>query len=228
MFIAQDALSIGCGALVGFTLGLIGGGGSVLAVPLLVYVVGTASPHIAIGTSAVAVATSALTNLVGHARSHTVKWRCAAVFAVVGVLGAALGAALGKMVDGQKLLALFGALMIVVALAMLRRRKDGGDPDVRLATDSARQLLPALVGTALVVGGLSGFFGIGGGFLIVPGLVDWRIAGFFILGGIAGGIVGIWLSQRLAARKRALSLVFASVVMMVGVYVVIRGVLALV
>ena len=63
-------LSIGSGSLVGFTLGLVGGGGSILAVPLLVYVVGVNSPHVAIGTSALAVAVSAATNLVGHARAE--------------------------------------------------------------------------------------------------------------------------------------------------------------
>lgn len=261
--VVQDLLSIGSGGLVGFTLGLIGGGGSILAVPLLVYVVRVGSPHLAIGTSAVAVAVSALLNLVGHARAGTVKWRCASVFAVTGIAGSAVGAAIGKMIDGQKLLLLFGALMIVIGLAMLRPRKGGDDPDVRLSRNSARQMLPPLVGTALGVGSLSGFFGIGGGFLIVPGLVaatgmplinaigssllsvsafgataaasyavsglvDWRISGYFILGGLIGGLFGNLLSRRLASQKRTLNLVFAGVVVAVGVYVAVRGVMVLV
>jgi uncharacterized membrane protein YfcA len=167
----QEILSVASGSLVGFTLGLIGGGGSILAVPLLIYVVGISSPHHAIGTSAVAVAASAAFNLVGHARADTVKWRCALVFAASGVLGALLGAALGKAVDGQKLLALFGLLMIAVGGFMLVRRKGGGDPDVHLSWATARSLMPSLVGYGLLVGALSGFFGIGGGFLVVPGLV---------------------------------------------------------
>ncbi len=69
----HEILAIGSGSLVGFTLGLVGGGGSILAVPLLVYVVGVSSPHVAIGTSAIAVAASAALNLAGHARAHTVK-----------------------------------------------------------------------------------------------------------------------------------------------------------
>ncbi len=85
-------LAIGSGSIVGFTLGLVGGGGSIMAVPLLVYVVGVASPHLAIGTSAVAVAVSAAANLIGHARAHTVKWNCAIVFALAGIAGAAGGA----------------------------------------------------------------------------------------------------------------------------------------
>src|ERR1700674_2803230 len=106
MFGLVDVLAILSGTLVGFTLGLVGGGGSILAVPLLVYVVGVPSPHIAIGTSAIAVAASAAANLAGHARAQTVKWPCALVFAVAGIVGAAGGAQLGKMVDGSRLLML--------------------------------------------------------------------------------------------------------------------------
>src|SRR6185312_878718 len=161
-------LAIGSGSVVGFTLGLVGGGGSIMAVPLLVYVVGVASPHLAIGTSAVAVAVSAAANLIGHARARTVKWNCAIVFALAGIAGAAGGAYLGKLVDGERLLTLFGALMIAIGLLMLRPRKSGADPDVALTRDSLH-LLPYLVGMGFLVGALSGFFGIGGGFLIVPG-----------------------------------------------------------
>lgn len=167
----QALLAVVCGGIVGFSLGLIGGGGSILAVPMLIYVVGVADPHVAIGTSAVAVAASALFNLLGHARANTVKWPCAVTFAMAGIAGAALGAQFGKLVDGQKLLTLFGALMIVVGAVMLRARRGGSDPDVRLSLATAPRLLPALAGYGFVVGALSGFFGIGGGFLVVPGLV---------------------------------------------------------
>ena len=107
-------------------LGLVGGGGSILAVPLLVYAVGVTSPHVAIGTSAIAVSLSALGNVVSHARAGNVKWRCAAVFASAGVVGAVAGSTVAKALDGQKLLVLFGALMIVVGLAMLRKRSAAG------------------------------------------------------------------------------------------------------
>ena len=167
----QIILSIASGSVVGLSLGLIGGGGSILAVPLMVYVIGVSSPHVAIGTSAVAVAVSALINLVGHARAQTVKWPCAVAFAVAGIVGAAVGAHFGKAVDGKKLLAAFGVLMIAIAGLMLRPRKGGDNPTVRLTATSSRRLLPPLAGTGFGVGALSGFFGIGGGFLIVPGLV---------------------------------------------------------
>ena len=164
-------LAVLSGSLVGLSLGLIGGGGSILAVPLMAYVVGL-PPHVAIGTSAVAVSISALASLGGHARARTVKWPCAVVFAASGVAGAAVGAYAGKRVDGQALLAAFGALMVVVAGLTLRPRRAGHEPHVRLTATSAGQLLPPLAGTGLAVGVLSGFFGIGGGFLIVPGLIS--------------------------------------------------------
>jgi len=164
-------LAVASGSLVGFTLGLIGGGGSIMALPLLVYVVGVPSPHVAIGTSAMAVAVSAAANLAGHARARTVKWPCALVFAAAGIVGAAAGAQLGKMVNGERLLMLFGMLMVAIGLTMLRPRKSAGNPDVKLTRESIPRLLPLLLGIGLAVGMLSGFFGIGGGFLIVPGLM---------------------------------------------------------
>jgi uncharacterized membrane protein YfcA len=167
----HDFLALASGGAVGFTLGLIGGGGSILAVPLLVYVVGVADTHIAIGTAAAAVAANALSNLVAHGCARTVKWRCALFFAGFGIVGAAAGSTLGKLTDGDVLLALFGAAMVVVGTAMLRRKAGGDDPDVMLTRDTALRLAPRLAGGGIVVGGLSGFFGIGGGFLVVPGLV---------------------------------------------------------
>jgi uncharacterized membrane protein YfcA len=168
---ATILLALAAGAAIGFVLGLVGGGGSILAVPLLVYVVGVRSPHAAIGTAAVAVALNALAGLAGHARAHNVKWPCASVFAAFGVLGAALGAEAGKAMDGERLLALFGGLMIVVGALMLRKRKGEPQPDVRLDRSSAGWILPRLVPAGFAVGLLAGFFGIGGGFLIVPALI---------------------------------------------------------
>src|SRR5258708_2384192 len=102
------------------------------------------------------------------ALASNVKWSCAMVFAGFGTIGAAGGAALGKMVDGGRLLAMFGVLMVAVGLLMLRPRRTEGDAGVRLTFANAPRLLPPLTGFGLAVGVLSGFFGIGGGFLIVP------------------------------------------------------------
>jgi uncharacterized membrane protein YfcA len=166
----EFALAVLCGALVGFTLGLIGGGGSIIATPLLLYVVGL-QPHVAIGTGAVAVSINAFANLASHARAGNVHWRSATVFAVIGVAGAAIGSSFGKTFDGQRLLFLFAVLMVVVAMLILRR---GAQPASRAGVREQR-LTPGgtakIAVAAMLVGMLSGFFGIGGGFLIVPGLL---------------------------------------------------------
>ena len=162
-----DVLAVLSGGLVGLTLGLVGGGGSILAVPLLLYVVGVQDPHVAIGTSALAVSVNAFANLIAHSRAGNVKWPCAVVFGLSGVAGAFAGSSLGKLVDGQRLLFVFGLVMLAVAAAMLRPRKSEGDPDVRINPAIAVRL----VGIGLATGLLAGFFGIGGGFLIVPGIM---------------------------------------------------------
>lgn len=162
-----DLLAVLSGGVVGTLLGLFGGGGSILAVPLLLYVVGVAGPHTAIGTSALAVSVNAFTSLIAHSRAGNVKWPCAAAFGLAGMVGAFAGSALGKLVDGQKLLLAFGFVMAAVAVAMLRSRSAQGDPDVRITPAIAVRL----VCIGLVTGLLAGFFGIGGGFLIVPGIM---------------------------------------------------------
>jgi uncharacterized membrane protein YfcA len=137
-----------------------------------------------------------------------------------------------------------------------------GDPDVRLTRATAWRMTPSLAGIGLAAGLLSGFFGVGGGFLIVPGLVlatgmplltavgtslvavtafsattaatysfsglvDWPLAGLFVLGGLVGGLAGSRLANALAKPRQALGIVFAAVITAVGLYVVVRGVFAL-
>lgn len=258
----QDFLSVASGSLVGFMLGLVGGGGSIIAVPLLLYVVGIGSPHLAIGTSAIAVSLSALSNLVSHARNGMVKWPCAVTFSAAGVAGAWAGSSLAMRVPGDQLLALFGVVMVIVGVVMALRKDAEGNPDIRLNFSTARQLLPLLLLVGLGVGALSGFFGIGGGFLIVPGLmlatgmpiayaigtslvavtifgattasnyalsglIDWRIAAYFIGGGIFGGLIGSLAGQRLGQRKNMLTIVFASLVVVVGIYIASKGLMDL-
>ena len=250
----QGVLGLASGALVGFSLGLVGGGGSILAVPLMVYVVDVPDPHMAIGTSAIAVAANAAVNLSNHSRGGTVRWSCALTFAAAGIVGALVGSIFGKMLDGQKLLALFALLMLVIAALMLKTRARVGLPDVQMDWSN----IPAIVGLGLATGTLSGFFGIGGGFLIVPalmlatgmsimnavssslvavtafglttaasyawsGLVSWELAGLFIAGGIAGGVIGTRSARLLAARRGALNIVFAAVIIAVALYMLVRS-----
>jgi uncharacterized protein len=251
-------LAVLCGSLVGFTLGLIGGGGSIMATPLLLYVVGL-QPHVAIGTGALAVSANAFVNFCGHARAGNVRWRCSVVFSVVGVAGAILGSLVGQQIDGKKLVFLFAILMIVVGVMMLRRKDARGlDASLGAFSDATLQSLPLLAGTAFIVGVLSGFFGIGGGFLIVPGLlfatgmpmicaigssllavgafglttsvtyglsglIDWPVAGEYLVGGFAGGIIGMMLATQCASHKATLNRIFACLVFAVALYIIYRS-----
>ncbi len=169
----------------GFSVGLVGGGGSILAVPLLVYLVGVPNPHIAIGTSVIAVAANAAFNLFNHSRGGTVIWSVASVFAVTGIVGALLGSTLGKMLDGQKLLALFALVMLVIAMLMLKTRARIGVSDVKMTHAN----LPAIIGLGAATGTLSGFFGIGGGFLIVPALM--LATGMPIMNAVSSSLVAV-------------------------------------
>jgi uncharacterized protein len=252
--VMQGVLGLASGALVGFSLGLVGGGGSILAVPLMVYLVDVPDAHVAIGTSAIAVAANAAVNLSNHARGGTVRWSCALTFAAAGIIGAFLGSIFGKMLDGQKLLALFALLMLVIAVLMLKTRARIGLPDVQMSWTN----LPAIVGLGVATGTLSGFFGIGGGFLIVPalmlatgmsiinavssslvavtafglttaasyawsGLISWGLAGLFVAGGICGGLIGTRLARLASARRGALNIVFAAVIIVVALYMLARN-----
>ncbi|MCP4381681.1 MAG: sulfite exporter TauE/SafE family protein, partial [Hyphomicrobiales bacterium] len=203
MGFTPEVLTLISGALVGFSLGLIGGGGSVLAVPLLVYVVGVGDSHVAIGTSAFAVAVSAALNLATHFRSGNVKFRCALAFAVFGIAGAALGSTAGKAFDGDRLLALFGVVMIAVGVSIARKPAEVGEPGVELNRNTAKRLLPRIIPMALGVGFLAGFFGIGGGFLIVPGLV--YATGMPLLNAVGSSLLSVTTFGLTTAGNYALS-----------------------
>ncbi len=155
------------GALIGLLLTVFGGGGSVLATPLLLYVVGVRDPHVAIGTSAAAVAVNALVGLSVQARAGRVKWPCALVFGGAGLAGSLVGAHLAKQVDGAVLILWFAGAMALIGGSMLLPKKAAGDPGVHLTAGLTLKLAPL----GLLTGLAAGFFGIGGGFLIVPGLM---------------------------------------------------------
>ena len=241
------------GSLVGFTLGLVGGGGSILATPLLLYAVGVRDPHTAIGTSALAVSVNAYVNLAGHAWKGHVRWKCGLTFAVVGVLATLAGSTMGKIIDGHALLFVFGLLMLAVSALMMRPKSAALQVEL-----SDRATCVKTAALALVTGAASGFFGIGGGFLIVPalmaatgmsminavgtslisvstfglataanyalsGLVDWTVAGEFIAGGAIGGAAGLLLATRLASYKQILNRILAVMIFVVAIYVLIKS-----
>lgn len=170
--ILHAALSVILGSLVGFSLGLIGGGGSILTVPLLVYVIGD-SVGSAIGTSLAIVGVNALFGFVGHWRERRVRLKTGLSFGLAGVAGAFLGTWLGHFLPGKQILFLFALLMIAAAVGMLRRRETqtiAGEQGAFQDTYGVAEWVKVIV-SGLVVGVLTGFFGVGGGFVIVPALV---------------------------------------------------------
>ena len=192
------ALALALGLVIGTSLGALGGGGSILTVPALVYVLDMPA-RAATGASLIIVGVTALTGAFGHTRSGNVRWKAGLVFGVVGIAASFLGTDLNQRVDPNVLLLCFAALMIVAATAMLRRASRTAAPapepddDIVVGTTAGTprsatstltrppctrqrsmvtpQVAVKVIGAGLVVGFLTGFLGVGGGFVIVPALV---------------------------------------------------------
>jgi uncharacterized membrane protein YfcA len=156
-------IAIVLSALIGVSLGLLGGGGSILAVPLLVYVA-QIDVRTAIGMSLAVVGATSLGGAAVHARGGRVDLKAALLFGGAGMVAAPIGAQVTHMVPPRALLVLFATLMIVVGALMLRARR----PPSTSTPPPPRRL--RVVGAGLGVGLLTGFLGVGGGFLIVPAL----------------------------------------------------------
>lgn len=151
--------------LVGVSLGLLGGGGSILTVPILAYVAGMDAKE-AIAASLFVVGVTSAVSVVAHARNGRVRWRTGLIFGAAGMAGAFGGGLLGGYIPGTILMIAFALMMLATAAAMIRgRRGQAGAPTV--------QELPVLkvVVEGLVVGLVTGIVGAGGGFLVVPALV---------------------------------------------------------
>ncbi len=237
--------------LVGLSLGLLGGGGSILAVPVLVYVAHFA-PADAIAMSLVIVGATSAVGSIAHSRAGAVEWRTAAWFGGAGIVTAFLGGLLTRHVPGRVLLVSFAALMIAVGAWMLiRGRRPGGQP----RGGRTPSLASALVAGA-AVGGVTGFLGVGGGFLIVPALIaftgldirravgtslvviainsaaallghlsggdfHWLLAAALTALSVAGAFFGARLGRRIPAEK--LRATFATFVVAVGVAMALRS-----
>ena len=235
------------GALIGLVLGLLGGGGAILAVPGLVYILGV-DPHAAIAASLAIVAVGAATGLLSHARGGRVVWMMALQLGLTGVAGAWVGAFAGRLVPGERLLALLGLFMLLAAFLMVRRPTS----DVERPT-SPRWLAPLL---GLGLGVVTGFFGVGGGFLIVPaltlglglpirlaigtslavitanslggvagylgsGTVDWPLTLLVSAGAVGGALVGSRLAS--IAPERQLRRGFAGLVATIALFLIYRN-----
>ena len=158
------ALTIGLAVFVGIALGLLGGGGSILTVPLLAYVAGMDAKQ-AIATSLLVVGVTSAIGAISHARASRVQWRTGLIFGAAGMAGAYGGGLLAHYIPGTVLLIGFAVMMIATAIAMLRGRKN-------LDTSGTGHHLPIpkILAEGLIVGLVTGLVGAGGGFLVVPAL----------------------------------------------------------
>ncbi|MEB7448882.1 sulfite exporter TauE/SafE family protein [Arthrobacter koreensis] len=150
--------------LIGLSLGLLGGGGSILTVPILVYVAGFGAKE-AIASSLFVVGVTSAVSVIGHARNGRVRWKTGLIFGAAGMAGAFAGGLLGSRIPSVVLMIAFALMMIATSIAMLRGRRNV-DPDKAY---SDLPLLRILADGALV-GLVTGLVGAGGGFLVVPAL----------------------------------------------------------
>ena len=220
----MTALAVGLAVFVGISLGLLGGGGSILTVPLLAYVAGLDPQH-AIATSLFVVGVTSAVGAITHARAGRVRWKIAGLFGVAAMAGAYGGGRLAHLIPGNVLLIAFSVIMIAAAVAMLRGRRD-------LADESTGPLpVIKIVLQGAVVGTISGLVGAGGGFLLVPALallgglpmpaavgtslvvismqsfaglaghlsteaIDWKLAGMVTAAAVVGSVIGGLLTSR--------------------------------
>ena len=243
------AVAVGLAVVVGVSLGLLGGGGSILAVPVLVYLAGL-EPREAIATSLLVVGTTSAIGVLPHARAGRVRWRTGLLFGAAGMAGAFGGGRLGAAVPEAVLLAGFAVMMLATAAAMLRGR--GDDRPRRTHGD-----VPVLhvLAEGVVVGAVTGLVGAGGGFLVVPALallgglpmpaavgtslvviamksfaglagylsvvdVDWALAGAFTAAAVAGSFAGARLAGRIP--QDALRRGFGWFVLAMGAFVLVQ------
>ncbi len=156
-------LALVLSVLIGIALGLLGGGGSILTTPILIYALGIETKA-AIATSLLVVGVTSVAAVIQHARAGNVEWRTGLVFGGAGMVGAYVGGFVAGWIPANVLLVLFGLMMLATAVAMFRGRKDPGP------TTGHGQALWKIVAEGLVVGVVTGLVGAGGGFLVVPAL----------------------------------------------------------
>ncbi|MET8354772.1 MULTISPECIES: sulfite exporter TauE/SafE family protein [unclassified Micromonospora] len=240
------ALTAGLAVLIGISLGLLGGGGSILAVPLLIYVADLPAKE-AIATSLLVVGVTSAVGVLPHARAGRIRWRTGLLFGVAGMAGAYAGGRLAQFIPAGVLLTGFALMMLATAIAMIRGRRAA---EARPVPHELSVLRVALDG--VVVGLVTGLVGAGGGFLVVPALallgglpmpvavgtslvviamksvaglagylssvsIDWGLAGAVTTAAVIGSLLGGRLASRVS--ENALRKAFGWFVVVMGVFV---------
>ncbi|MEZ4866259.1 MAG: sulfite exporter TauE/SafE family protein [Caldilineaceae bacterium] len=231
------------GSTIGLTLGLLGGGGSILTVPALVYIVGQ-TPQVAVTASLVIVGANSVLGAFFHRAQGTLNWRVALLFGGVGMIAAYFSAGLSHLLSSILLLVLFALLMLAVGALMIFRKTPSNE-------EHAAHSWFVIAAAGIAVGVLTGFLGVGGGFLIVPALVmlvglpmrqavgtslvviamnslagilghlsqtslDYTTIGLFVIAGLAGTFVGSQLARRVRAEQ--LRQMFAAFVIILAIF----------
>ncbi|MER6577839.1 sulfite exporter TauE/SafE family protein [Nonomuraea sp. NPDC050227] len=203
----MTVLIVAASLLVGVSLGVLGGGGSILTVPILVYLAGQDTKE-AIATSLFVVGVTSLAALVPHARARRIRWRTGLLFGAFSMAGAYGGGRLAEYVPGTALLVAFALMMLATAVAMLRRPRN---PRKRARPAHGDLPLPHIAAEGLVVGAVTGLVGSGGGFLVVPALAllgglpmgvavgtSLLVIAMKSFAGLAGHLAGVAIDWRLA------------------------------
>jgi uncharacterized membrane protein YfcA len=193
-------LAIACGMLIGLSLGALGGGGSILTVPALVYLLGQ-SPHQATTASLLVVGIAAVVGAIAHGRAGRVRLKAGAIFGGLGIAGSYAGSRASAAVPGDVLLAGFGVLMLAVAAVMIARRSEQGPGRRGTARRTGPRHAIVVAAAATGVGLITGFFGVGGGFVVVPALV--LVLGFDMPTAAGTSLVVIAVNSAAALAVRA-------------------------
>lgn len=196
------AIGAALALFIGLSLGLLGGGGSILTLPILRYVLGMEA-HDAIAVSLLVVGTTSAAAMIPHARKGRVRWRTGIVFGLAGMVGAFGAGRVAHFIPSSVLLGLFGLMMMVTALAMMRGRKAPKGAVAEGSAQSAPRELPIakVIGEGLVVGAVTGLVGAGGGFLVVPALV--LLGGLSMEVAVGTSLVVIAINAAVALAMRA-------------------------
>lgn len=246
--IFQYMMAFLSGLLSGGALGLTGGGGSILAVPLLVYLIGE-NIHLAIITSLIAVGVTSLISSFSYMRQSLVKFKVGLLMASPGIITTYLGSLINKQLKGPTLLLIFSILMIYIGYLMTKKKTSPKENEDYKINYKRILTLGAITGFA------SGFFGVGGGFLLVPALyigaklkmkeaiatslfiiflfglfgfisyliqgreVSYSISAIFTIGGAIGGLMGVKFAKKINQEKLRYIFAIFTIIMGIGIFI---------